>query len=643
MVQATETATLEHDIQTPDASNDISTGELVLRICSPARQGQIVRLRSRKCTIGSARNCTLRLNARGVQPVHCLIVRGVDSTVIRCWNSDTRINGRSFTDANLNFGDRLSIGPIEFEVLNTSMPPVEAEEESHRQLEPWQLEQDTQERERLNAEAESLRQDRERFESEMEAFRRDQEQFKAEIKSLRQDRECLDSEKEALRQDRERFHAETESLRKECEDREAERGKNEALSSEEIGHLEQGRRELESQRADFERQVEQWENARESEQQRLRQATEEIESRTSELKQQQETLQRQREEWEVERNETERRLNEQSADIDRREASLMDRCMELDEARSASECEDAEISLCPEELSMDTPEESSGSTEVSIEAPVSLGDTLERMGVNLVDDDPIQPEKQEQMDVAPRPEQVRSSKPVEDTEDDGEESLDSYMARLMDRVRNVSSPSGSTAVSASTPVRHSGGTSRTGASENKKVQSNEFQPAQKIDYAETAKTDKLEKIMPRGVAPEREMSLSSMRELANVSAHTAINRHAKRQYRHAARSKLLVTGIGLISGAILMSIWWLSGERGLIFHAGMAAFMVALFWGFQFAVMSGKVLATNVDAECLAKIMVDDEETPQNKGQEATDVSTDSSSQGRKTTSNTASELQNEQ
>ena len=40
------------------------------------RDGQIVRLRAAKCTVGSGPQCTLRLRARGVGPLHCLIVRG---------------------------------------------------------------------------------------------------------------------------------------------------------------------------------------------------------------------------------------------------------------------------------------------------------------------------------------------------------------------------------------------------------------------------------------------------------------------------------------------------------------------------------------------------------------------------------------
>ena len=82
------------------------------------RHGQVVRLAAPKCTIGSAEGCTLRLRAAGVRPLHCIILRGSHGTAIRCWARDTRLNGLPFGDSLLAPGDRLSIGPIEFDVLD---------------------------------------------------------------------------------------------------------------------------------------------------------------------------------------------------------------------------------------------------------------------------------------------------------------------------------------------------------------------------------------------------------------------------------------------------------------------------------------------------------------------------------------------
>jgi hypothetical protein len=98
---------------------DSALGDLVLRIQGSNHNGQVLRLKSAKCTIGSGPNCTLRLRSRDVDPLHCLILRGPNGAVIRRWSPDTRLNGRTFTDAPLCAGDRLSIGSLEFEIVET--------------------------------------------------------------------------------------------------------------------------------------------------------------------------------------------------------------------------------------------------------------------------------------------------------------------------------------------------------------------------------------------------------------------------------------------------------------------------------------------------------------------------------------------
>lgn len=99
-----------------------SHGPLELRVVSTHLAGQSVQLNSAKCTIGSGSRCTLRLQARRVEPVHCLILRGENGTVIRRWSPHTRLNGAAFTDALLQPGDRLTIGPIELDVVSTGQP-----------------------------------------------------------------------------------------------------------------------------------------------------------------------------------------------------------------------------------------------------------------------------------------------------------------------------------------------------------------------------------------------------------------------------------------------------------------------------------------------------------------------------------------
>jgi hypothetical protein len=107
----------------PSSPSATTTGELVLRVRGTNHDGEIIRLRSSRCTIGSGRRCTLRLGSPRIWPVHCLILRGRERTVVRRWSPDTRLNDRVFSDAELSPGDRLGVGPVELEIVECSTFP----------------------------------------------------------------------------------------------------------------------------------------------------------------------------------------------------------------------------------------------------------------------------------------------------------------------------------------------------------------------------------------------------------------------------------------------------------------------------------------------------------------------------------------
>ena len=99
-------------------------GELALRVRGATRAERTVRLSAQKCTLGSDPGCTLPLEELGIRPLHCLILRGESQTVVRRWSPDTRLNGRDFSDALLQSGDKLPLGPLELEVLPWAAAPV---------------------------------------------------------------------------------------------------------------------------------------------------------------------------------------------------------------------------------------------------------------------------------------------------------------------------------------------------------------------------------------------------------------------------------------------------------------------------------------------------------------------------------------
>lgn len=90
---------------------------LLFRVCGGEHDGRRVRLLGARCTVGSAPDCSLRLVASEIHPVHCLLIRGHRGTIVRSWSPDTHLNGRPFHDSWLREGDRLRIGPVEFELL----------------------------------------------------------------------------------------------------------------------------------------------------------------------------------------------------------------------------------------------------------------------------------------------------------------------------------------------------------------------------------------------------------------------------------------------------------------------------------------------------------------------------------------------
>ncbi len=96
------------------------TGALKLRFHAPGGEERQVHLRSRKCAIGSSAQCTLRIQAPDVRPVHCLILRGAKRTIIRSLDDNTWLNGAAFDESPLVDGDRLKIGSFEFEVLDVA-------------------------------------------------------------------------------------------------------------------------------------------------------------------------------------------------------------------------------------------------------------------------------------------------------------------------------------------------------------------------------------------------------------------------------------------------------------------------------------------------------------------------------------------
>ena len=271
----------------------LSVGDLVLRISGSSRDGQIVRLKSAKCTIGSGPHCTLRLRAHGViAPALPDPPRSAQATVVRCWSADTRLNHQSFTDAALSCGDRLSIGPIELEVLGVGAtspaqePPIKqdaaqpAAHQQRQQLTAQLAEVESQQ----NALTEERRQWQVEQEDTLHGIDQQRQQLTAQLAEV-------ESQQNALTEERRQWQAEQERV--------ALRG------------IDQQRQQLTAQSAEVESQQNalteerrQWQVEQEDTLRSIDQQRQQLTAQSAEVESQQNALTEERRQWQAEQEDT---------------------------------------------------------------------------------------------------------------------------------------------------------------------------------------------------------------------------------------------------------------------------------------------------------------------------------------------------
>jgi type VI protein secretion system component VasK len=86
------------------------------------------------------------------------------------------------------------------------------------------------------------------------------------------------------------------------------------------------------------------------------------------------------------------------------------------------------------------------------------------------------------------------------------------------------------------------------------------------------------------------LDLSAMRELANLSAQTAIRRHAQWKQGNVMRAKQFMAILGLLACGIAMWLHWRWGARPAVYYAVLAGLVVAGVWGLQYLVVGVRLL-----------------------------------------------------
>jgi VIT1/CCC1 family predicted Fe2+/Mn2+ transporter len=90
-------------------------------------------------------------------------------------------------------------------------------------------------------------------------------------------------------------------------------------------------------------------------------------------------------------------------------------------------------------------------------------------------------------------------------------------------------------------------------------------------------------LAPRTVAPEKNININAIRELANMSATSALNSHQQKKTAINSQAKLLVTLVSFTLGVALMIVWRLPHSSPYSPYWALAAFAVSAIWGVQFA------------------------------------------------------------
>jgi hypothetical protein len=80
-----------------------------------------------------------------------------------------------------------------------------------------------------------------------------------------------------------------------------------------------------------------------------------------------------------------------------------------------------------------------------------------------------------------------------------------------------------------------------------------------------------------------------LRELANFSARTAVSRHSRKLLVNTMRSKLMMAMMALTAGGGLFCMWQRYGAVEMTLYYSLAAGLVAIYFGVQYALLTGRL------------------------------------------------------
>ncbi len=169
-----------------------------------------------------------------------------------------------------------------------------------------------------------------------------------------------------------------------------------------------------------------------------------------------------------------------------------------------------------------------------------------------------------------------------------EESIDAYMAKLLNRVRSGSNQ-GETATSSTETA------DTASLADDAPVATNAVPGTAGADAADgrggiPAAQAGSRPLTRRAAAPQDAAGMSALREVANVAARSAIAHHGRRRLLKQSTLKLLVSLSALLCGGVLVWAWRFFRLTNATFYAGMICLVAGLFWSAQYAALAGKLI-----------------------------------------------------
>jgi hypothetical protein len=455
-----------------------------------------------------------------------------------------------------------------------------------------------------SADLEALRVD---LESQREDLIRERE----ELTALRQ---AMASERETVEADRQRF----ETLAATIEEQKAESDRQSSTLAREAA-------DFQAERQAFAEEQSKWTAAQREAQKRVEQRAEHLDRRMEELDKRIEASESDKASWEALQAEAEARLTARAEQLDAREAELDQRPAEYETGDDQSEGLPFELSSVgglefldeeegsePTELtnsqdlfrqmgveSSATPEAMSGMAESSDDWPTGE-DTLLLSDLESTEQAIGRPEDDQVALTEPIP--ARSFAPASpdrgqpvpqsadgEADEDEEESIEHYMAGLLARASGErdANPAAAGPEGAGTAVLPQGRGEEPETGQSDPVDNVEG-PLESIQSpAAVRQSPESGEDRPRARAPEKAEDLVSLRELANLSAHSALDTHARNRLLKSAHAKLAVVTIALATAGVLLWRWTVSPSSHMHFYAGLAVVLVAILWGVQYAAIVG--------------------------------------------------------